>query len=182
MVGANSTHTTVTDINEQLLPDYYHMVLPAFLCVCVYVRLQYSSRNISTQLNWLNNVEMWEMGIPLSAKAAFCVSKQLCYIVTDPDLISKSKLAYLNLLFNLSHKSEFTVKTALLLNWIWKHIIRTTKLQFVPLTTGEQAVHLSKARLAGRTLSNLERKPRICGEVNTSKNLSDIKQKSRIKH
>lgn len=113
MVGANSTHTTVTDINEQLLPDYYHMVLPAFLCVCVYVRLQYSSRNISTQLNWLNNVEMWEMGIPLSAKAAFCVSKQLCYIVTDPDLISKSKLAYLNLLFNLSHKSEFTVKNCL---------------------------------------------------------------------
>lgn len=28
---------------------------------------------------------------------------------------------------------------------------------------GEQAVHLSKARLAGSTLSNLDRKPRICG-------------------
>lgn len=25
-------------------------------------------------------------------------------------------------------------------------------------------MHLSKAKLAGRTLSNLERKPRICGE------------------
>lgn len=43
---------------------------------------------------------------------------------------------------------------------------------------GEQAVHLSKARLAGRTLSNLARKPRICGRgINTSK--SDMKQRSK---
>lgn len=30
------------------------------------------------------------------------------------------------------------------------------------LTIVEQAVHLSKAKLAGRTLSNLARNPRIC--------------------
>lgn len=37
------------------------------------------------------------------------------------------------------------------------------------LTMGEQAVHLSNARLAGRTLSKRERKPRICGGgINTS--------------
>lgn len=45
-----------------------------------------------------------------------------------------------------------------------KHIITSVEKQTGPLTMGEQAVHLSKAKLAGRTLSNLERKPRICGE------------------
>lgn len=42
----------------------------------------------------------------------------------------------------------------------------------------EHAVHLSKARLAGRTLSNRERKPRICEtRINMSK--SDTKQTSK---
>lgn len=45
-----------------------------------------------------------------------------------------------------------------------KDILRSAHLlPHALLTMGEQAVHLSKARLAGRTLSNLERKPRICG-------------------
>lgn len=37
------------------------------------------------------------------------------------------------------------------------------------LTLGEQAVHLSKARLTGRTLSNLDKNPRICKGTDTQK-------------
>ena len=125
------------------------------------------------------------MGIPpFSAKAAFCVSKQLYHIVTDPDLTSESKPASLHLIFNLSRKFEFIVKRMHCdYTGFDNKSFELLSYNFVLLTMGEQAVHLSKARLAGRTLSNLERKPRICGkEVNMSQNLTGMTQRRRIKH